>query len=123
MIPASATAKFTQGDDYVLPFKIRTAVWDVPTQAWVPGPAVDLTGWTGKCQFKKDYGVEPPVESTVTINPDQVAHKGEGVIRLTQAQTAQIADKWVFDLELIDATGFKETYISGKTKVKLQVTT
>lgn len=122
MIPASYTVSFTQGDDYRLPFKIRTAVWDVPTLVWVPGPAVDLTGWTGNCQFRPDHGQTPSVSAVITINPDQVGHKGECALTLTRANTLAIGDKWLYDIELIDTANFKETYIKGKVKLNLEVT-
>jgi hypothetical protein len=122
MKPASYTVGFTIGDDVSIPFRYRTRVWNVTTQTWDPGPAVDLTGWTARCQFRPTYDSTTFVEAAMMIDADQVANTGFFYLSLSSVQTLGMGSDWVYDIELINAAGFKQTYISGKTKAKAQAT-
>lgn len=124
MIPASYTIRFTRGDDYRLKIRVRSHTWNPVTEVYDPGPYINLTGWTGKAQARMDPddAGSPLVEMLVTFDANQVANTGTMFIEMADTQTATIPDGAVWDLELVDTAGEKHTYMSGKMKVKKDVT-
>ena len=128
MTPASYTIRFTRGDDYRLKVRVRSRVWNPALNGgeggYEPGPYINIAGWTGKAQARADAddAGAPLVEMTVTIDANQVANTGTMFIEMADTQTATIPDGAVWDLELVDTAGEKHTYMSGKMKVKKDVT-
>ena len=108
--PVKVDLSCTQGDDYSKGFRLRDGL----------NALYDLTGWTGKAQMRSSTG-SFLAEFTVTIN--QAVAAGVVLVSLTRTVTETIpaaTHKW--DLEMIDAGGFKQTYLSGDFLVKPQVT-
>lgn len=108
LLPKRYDIEIYQGDSFevILNFKDASNV------------GVNLTGFTGKVQFKDDAAavVATPV---VTLNYGSV----NGAVRVFLADTSTIpAGVYNWDLELTDATSRKRTYIGGKVTVTEDVT-
>jgi len=108
----------------------------------VPAQAIDLTGYTGRGEIRKDYVAASPVLETFTINITDAAN-GVFKVSLTAAQTASLVsdatrdadyysgefsdvDKNVqigyYDIELDDGTGFITRLIKGRVYFSDEIT-
>lgn len=77
---------------------------------------VDLTGFTGNCQFKPTTGA--PIDIGVTTNFGSV----DGAVQLLLADTSALSGDYSWDLELVDAGGRRRTYIGGRVTVTQDIT-
>lgn len=77
---------------------------------------VDLTGFTGRAQFKPTVGT--PIDITVQVNYGAV----NGAVRLSYLDTSLLSGEYSWDLELEDSGGRKRTYIGGKVTVTTDIT-
>lgn len=87
----------------------------------VDGLAVDLTGFTGAAQIRKEYSSSNVAATfTVTITPED----GKIELTLTAAQTANIvAGDYVYDCELTrTASNTVSRIVEGKVLVTPEVT-
>lgn len=82
----------------------------------VSNVGVDLTGFTGRAQFKPTTGA--PVDLTVTTNYNAV----NGAVQILLSDTSALVGDYSWDLELQDAGGRKRTYIGGKVTVTADIT-
>jgi len=122
MKSASYTYFYTRGDDVRITIRVRENVYDPVTQTYTPGDYIDLTGWTGASEWRPDPDSTTLETAVVTMDPDQVTHKGQFTVELTDIQGRNIEDGWGFDIELDDPSGFKQTYIKGTVKMDLDYT-
>jgi hypothetical protein len=106
LLPKRYDIKIYQGDTFevILNFKDAGNV------------GVDLTGFTGRAQFKPTTGA--PIDLTVTTNYSAV----NGAVRVYLADTSALTGEYSWDLELEDAGGRKRTYIGGKVTVTDDIT-
>lgn len=77
---------------------------------------VDLTGFTGRAQFKPTVG--SPIDLTVDVNHAAV----NGAVQILLADTGTLTGSYAWDLELEDAGGRKRTYIGGRVTVTDDIT-
>lgn len=77
---------------------------------------VDLTGFTGRAQFKPTTG--SPVDLTVSVNYGSV----NGAVRVLLTDTSALSGEYAWDLELEDAGGRKRTYVGGRVTVTTDIT-
>lgn len=110
----------TQGDDWSQTFRFGgRADADADLIYW------DLTGWTGKCQFrKKATSTVILAELTVTFGPDQSVEDNRGYVSvfLPEEVSASLPRTCAWDFEMKDPTGNKKTYIAGTVSVNREVT-
>lgn len=129
MLPGPQDLTMQQGDDFTFVFRIRQKVWDEGTGTYVPGPYQNLTGFTGASQMRPAPG-DPVVlaDFTVTPDPDQVNNTGIVIMTLDSAVTTTldptptVAERYYWDVQLIDAGGKISTYLSGRVNVLPEVT-
>lgn len=108
LMPTNVNLRIYAGDDFDLPIELQDAN-SVP---------IDLTGYTGRAQFRRNYDDTNPVEATVTINQG-----GTGlVVSLTSAQTELMSGDFIYDLQLTNPAGKKRTYLTGDVTVSREVT-
>lgn len=106
LLPKRYDIKIYQGDTFevILNFKDEANV------------GVDLTGFTGRAQFKPATGA--PIDLTVTVNYNAV----NGAVRVYLADTSALVGEYSWDLELQDAGARVRTYIGGKVTVTNDIT-
>lgn len=80
------------------------------------GVGVNLTGFTGKAQFKPDTGSS--IELDVDINYDNV----DGAVLVSLLDTSSLTGTYSWDLELTDAGGRRRTYLGGRVTVTDDIT-
>ena len=107
---------FVHGDDVTYPITIKDS----------NGVPIDLTGATVKSDIRKEYG--STVIASFTPNYTDLAN-GTFEITLDAATSASLPqntkgriNSFVFDVELTDISGNKDTIISGYLKVTNEVT-
>ena len=124
MKPASYTLNVVRGDDVKITIRARTNTYDPATQTYTLGDYIDLTGYTVASMFRltPDATSPTPVTATCNVDANQVLNKGTFYVVLSETQSAQIADGWGFDIELVNPSGFKQTYITGKVVLTLDYT-
>lgn len=86
---------------------------------------VDLTGYTGRCQFRASYQELTPALNMTSLNGGIIVDSLAGQITLyaTDVQTAQLtADKYFYDLEIIDAVGDVSRLIYGTVTLVKEIT-
>lgn len=106
LLPKRYDIQLYQGDTFevILNFKDSNNV------------GVDLTGFTGNCQFKPTTGA--PIDIGVTVNYNST----NGAVQLLLADTSALTGEYSWDLELQDAGGRRRTYIGGKVTVTQDIT-
>lgn len=124
MKPVSYILNVVRGDDVKITIRARTNTYDPVTQTYTLGDYIDLTGYTVASMFRlsPDASSPTPVTATCTVDADQVTKKGTFYVVLSEVQSAAITDGWGFDIELINPSGFKQTYITGKVSMTLDYT-
>jgi hypothetical protein len=106
LLPKRYDIQIYQGDTFEVVLNFKDAV----------NVGVDLTGFTGRAQFKPTTGA--PVDLTVTTNYGAV----NGAVQILLADTSALIGDYSWDLELQDAGGRKRTYIGGKVTVTNDIT-
>lgn len=76
--------------------------------------AIDLTGFTGLCQFKNSANTATVATPTVTVNSGGVT--GAVLIQLLDT-TILTEGTYLYDVQLTDPSGKKRTYIGGQITV------
>lgn len=98
-----------QGANWSLTFKVKDA----------NNSPIDLTGYTGTCQFRERPGSQSLATVTVTITPAT----GTVVLSLTAAQTATLPTVGVVgDLFITNGSTVTECLWAGSVRVKAKVT-
>ena len=90
------------------------------------GDAIDLTNYTARMSLKKTYDDTTAVISLTTENGRITITGATGLVQLsiTASDTAALANGvYVYDLELINASGEVDRYIQGTIRVSREVTT
>lgn len=122
MEPGVKDLTIYQGDDFPFTFRIRSK-----DDEGNPGPAINLTGATGKAEIRtaRNTTGSPLATFTVTVDPDQNANTGVVHLDLAAAVTTALAptlaSPYVWDVE-ITLGGKKRTYLTGNVTVKPEVT-
>lgn len=123
MKPGKYDLEVYQGDTFRRTLRLRSRVLDVDGVTWIAGDYIDLTGYTGKAQFRETVlAADVAAEVTVTIG-DQATLLGSVNLALTPIQTGALAKtgyKW--DLQLTDPSGDVNTYLKGDVTVEPEVT-
>lgn len=86
---------------------------------------VDLTAYTGRCQFRASYAETVPALNMTTLNGGILIDEPAGQITLyaTDVQTAALtADKYFYDLEIIDPAGDVSRLIYGTVTLVKEIT-
>lgn len=123
MQPAQRDITLYQGDTYSFFFRVRERVWDDFTSQWVPGDYVDLTNWSGKSQIRATHGSAGVLAEFTVVFPNQVTTRGGVLLTLTKEMTSAItATTGVWDVELVNATNERRTFISGTVTIRPEVT-
>lgn len=123
MKPGKYDLDLYQGDTFRRTFRVRARLFDTDSGLWTAGDYIDLTGYTGKCQFRETViATDVAAELAVTIL-DQNATPGGISVTLTPAQATALtkaAYKW--DLQLTNPAGDVSTYLAGTVTVTQEVT-
>jgi hypothetical protein len=115
MKPATYNLELYEGDDFVLPLRLKDTT----------GAYFALTGYTGKAQIRATAKSDTVLaEFTCTNDPDQSANIGKIVLSLTSAQTTSLAatTNAAWDFQLTDPSGKVRTYLAGAVVVIQEVT-
>jgi hypothetical protein len=106
-----ATLNIYQGDDYTADVTVMEADGTTPA---------DLTGYTAQSEIRPVVGDTAPAAAaqfTTTISGNIIT------IKLTHDDTKNLnKPSYVWDLQIIDATGWITTILAGPVKVTLEVT-
>ena len=123
MQPAVHDITIYRGDNYELFVRLREKVWNAGTNTWIPGDYINLTGFTGKAQFRADEDASTvAVEFTVTLG-NQSTVPGAAYMRLSAAQTAALTVlTGKYDLQFTDGSANTQTYLKGTVTVTKDVT-
>lgn len=85
------------------------------------GTVTDLTGYTASGQIKKHYTSLTSVDFAMTFESPRSG--GQLTMSLTRAQTeAMEPGRYVYDVEITDATDFRTRLVEGIVTVTPQVT-
>jgi hypothetical protein len=95
-----------KGDD----FKVNVSM------ASRDGVTIIITGWEGKCQFKKGTEV---VDATINILADGKSFD----LALSHATVSQMTGTYLYDVQFTQPNGTRRTYMVGNATVKEDVTT
>jgi hypothetical protein len=106
LLPKRYDIKLYQGDTFEIILNFKDA----------GNVGVDLTGFTGRAQFKPATGA--PIDLTVTTNYNAT----NGAVSVYLADTSALSGEYSWDLELEDAGGRKRTYIGGKVTITEDIT-
>jgi hypothetical protein len=110
LLPKRYDIKIYQGDTFRFTLVLKDALDEL----------VNLTGYTGKAQFRASIGSSLVQELSVTF---PTPANGEVVISLTAAQTNNIpGGSYKWDLELTDASSNVRTLIGGIVEVIEDIT-
>lgn len=85
-----------------------------------PGVPLDLTGYTAAASLKTDYDDVAPIAFDCTITSPAT-----GQVRIylpTADSTTLVAGDYIWDFELINASGDARTYMTGDVTVYPEVT-
>jgi hypothetical protein len=88
-------------------------------------PPMDLTGYTARMQARSSVGAADTLLDLTTENSGIVIDPATGTIELRIDATDTAALAWtqgVYDLELVDATGFTTRLAQGSVSVEREVT-
>lgn len=118
--PSDIDLVLYQGDDWSKTFRLGSrASADSDIEYW------DLTGWTGRSQFRvKATSEDVLVTLSVVIGDDQDTSDGAGyfTVSMTDTQSASLPKRCFWDIELTDTSGFKRTFAAGSVEVIREVT-
>lgn len=79
--------------------------------------AIDITGWTGKCQVRGTDGAVV-TEANITLTDPEA-----GTLEVDFGDTGQVpGGEYKYDIEMTDTGGGKRTYIGGKFIVLEDIT-
>jgi hypothetical protein len=121
--PAAKDIVLYQGDDYSFFFRVRERVWDDFTNQWVPGNYVNLTNWSGKSQIRATASSGTILAEFTVVFPNQATTPGGVLLQLTDTQTAALVNPTaVWDVELVNTTNERRTFIAGIVTVIPEVT-
>jgi hypothetical protein len=85
------------------------------------GAAIDLTGYTARGQIRKHYTSETAIDFTISFESPR--SDGQVTLSLTNSQTgAMEAGRFVYDAEVISASGIVTRLVEGIATVTPQVT-
>lgn len=107
---------FTQGEDAILQLTYKDE----------NGTAIDITGYSARCQGREEYTSATTLFDSTTGNGQIVLDEPNGVITITipnvetAALSAPISGVW--DVELVSGAGVVKNLIGGKLKIKAEVT-
>jgi hypothetical protein len=84
--------------------------------------AVDLTGWSVKCEIRKRRNRNAPLVAALTVSiPDPT--DGKIYMRLTDTETAELpVGTWHYDILFTDPAGNDFVYMYGEVTVSGTVT-
>lgn len=133
LTPATpATPVSVRGDTFTWDFRLRERVWDEPSQEWVAGDPIDLTGSEVESQLRATKDDPAPLLTfECTFDPDQADMAVRGVVHLEAAKevTEDIvmpvdADSMTvpWDVQITYAGGRRQTYILASWEIKKDVT-
>lgn len=111
--PETAELRLYAGDDAVLDIHVTT-----------DGVPVDVTGWTGRCEFRANVS-SPDVAAEFTV---EVVDALEGHLRMVfdGDTTSALAPKYpwagTYDVQLNDAGGMRRTAFKGPVSIGKDVT-
>ena len=108
---AKANIVIDQGADFQTTITVRDDFGDVQ----------DLTGYTGSGQIRKHYTSTTAVDFTISF--EQPRSLGQVTMSLTRTQTANMEPgRYVYDVEITDASDFRSRLVEGIVTVTPQVT-
>jgi hypothetical protein len=113
MIPAQCDISLYRGDDFSLLVRLRSSIWDNYQQKFVPGPYVNLTGWTGKAQVRPSEDSPTVITEFQVIVLDQTQLVGGVQLMLADEQSSLITVGGTWDMQLTDTTDWVATYLKG----------
>lgn len=83
------------------------------------GNPVDLTGYTGAAQMRKHFSSSNATSFSVTLLPDV----GGVVLQMTANTTSNlVAGRYVYDVELVNPSGYISRIVEGVITVNPNVT-
>jgi hypothetical protein len=86
---------------------------------------VDITGYTGRCQFRPTLDSDIVALNLTTLNGGVLIDGPTGTITLyaSDAQTAALTlDKYVYDLEIVDTVGDVSRLVFGTVTLSKEIT-
>lgn len=126
MQPVTQDIVIYEGDFFDFFFRLRQRVYDAASDSLVPGPYIDLTGWTFKSQIRASPSASTAIDFDAAIS-DQVVTPGGVYLSLAAAVTANLAaalnnNAGVWDVQGTNPAGEPRTYIRGAVALTPQVT-
>ena len=115
MMPGEYSFEIYRGDDWSEDFLVNQPR-ALETDPKVP---MDLTGFTGSAQVKYT-GADTSPQATMTLT--FVAPRINGIFNLALAGDTLLVGEYVYDVQLTNSGGKKQTYIYGTIKVRQDVT-
>ncbi len=90
----------------------------------VPGPPIDVTGWTAKMSFRSSYGDGNALTLTSASGGGITVTGVDGAfaVLMTAAQTTQLPNQGVYDLLITPPGGQPIRLVEGKFEVAQAVT-
>lgn len=123
MLPAQCDIILYRGDDFEMMLRLRTGSWDPSQAKYVPGPYIDLTGWTGLAQIRATEDAAAVLAEFTVEVLNQATTKGGVRLLLDDADTQVLAAAAaVWDMQFTDTTGDVTTYLKGKVSLSKDVT-
>lgn len=111
-VPAKRKLKHYRGDDFRYAARIETA--DDPADPDSPSSIQDLTGWTAE--------VESDPDVTASVKPDPLDATGTITVEIPKEDLGDDqVEVVVFDVSLMDPTGFRRTYLHITLRLQAQV--
>lgn len=118
--PSEVDLILYQGDDWSKTFRLGSRPSEEADIVYW-----DLTGWSGQSQFRaKAKSEEVLVSLDIVFGEDQDTDSGAGyfTVSMDAEDSSVLPKRCVWDIELVDSSGFKRTFISGSVDVVREVT-